>query len=283
MPTPRARAIAREVLAERDRQDAKWGRHQLHITPDGTGPISTPLHFIARPDLRLGSSTFTDAAFLTANLIAQAATDDTDTHAAAEEEGYGPVTYTHIMLEEVFEALAEEPGSEGLRDELIQVAAVALKWIEAIDLRSPDVASEVSIRRFVPAHAFIVFLLSETAGATSTRLERLWAAKVARSGDLAWPFISGSGLRTRLSELARWGFVEWSGEWGRTVANRPAKVWRLTSAETRRQAIADGTAIAADVSDRPAVSQAFTRLMREAGDDIVTRAFLESVASAVGF
>ncbi len=39
-----------------------------------------------------------------------------------------------ILLEEVFEALAEEEPKE-LRKELVQVAAVAAQWVEAIDRR----------------------------------------------------------------------------------------------------------------------------------------------------
>lgn len=39
-----------------------------------------------------------------------------------------------ILLEEVFEALAEEDSAK-LRAELVQVAAVACAWVEAIDRR----------------------------------------------------------------------------------------------------------------------------------------------------
>ncbi|MBF8186936.1 NUDIX domain-containing protein [Nonomuraea sp. K274] len=49
----------------------------------------------------------------------------------------GVLTWRHILAEEVFEAFAEsDPGS--LRAELIQVAAVAVKWVQALDHRPPS-------------------------------------------------------------------------------------------------------------------------------------------------
>ena len=44
----------------------------------------------------------------------------------------GKLTYQHILLEEVFEALAESDPLK-LKDELIQVAAVVVKMIELIN------------------------------------------------------------------------------------------------------------------------------------------------------
>lgn len=46
-----------------------------------------------------------------------------------------PDTWTAILLEEVFEALAEGDPA-GLRKELVQVAAVAVQWVEEIDRRA---------------------------------------------------------------------------------------------------------------------------------------------------
>lgn len=51
------------------------------------------------------------------------------TNQAAEE---GNVTYRDILLEEVFEAMAEEDAAK-LRVELVQTAAVAVAWVEKID------------------------------------------------------------------------------------------------------------------------------------------------------
>lgn len=44
----------------------------------------------------------------------------------------GTLTYRDILLEEIFEALAEEDPMK-LKDELIQVAAVAVKMVELIN------------------------------------------------------------------------------------------------------------------------------------------------------
>lgn len=52
---------------------------------------------------------------------------------AEHEAGNG--TWRSILLEEVYEALAERPNSGGLREELVQVAAVALSWVDDIDTR----------------------------------------------------------------------------------------------------------------------------------------------------
>ena len=52
-----------------------------------------------------------------------------DKHAAD-----GGASWTDILLEETFEALAESEPAK-LRAELVQVAAVAMAWVEAIDRR----------------------------------------------------------------------------------------------------------------------------------------------------
>lgn len=145
---------------------------------------------------------------------------------------------------------------------------------QAAELLDPPAPAPTQTRHFGPAHARIVFLLSQTSGATFTRLERLWAAKAARAGDLAWPFISSSGLRTRVSELKRWGVVEWSGDWGSTVSNRRSRVWRL----------ADLTAGAATQIPgyEPETRDALAALRAEAGSDLYTIAHLESVTAAAG-
>ena len=115
-----------DILAERDRQDAKWGE-QNH--PDGTGPNTLPLMdtwiHIPEDDMR-GLEDYT------ARLLAFAATQATN--AAARGHRSEPVTWRDILLEEVTEAFAEE-DLDRLRTELIQVAAVAAQWAEAIDRR----------------------------------------------------------------------------------------------------------------------------------------------------
>ncbi|MFC6882424.1 MULTISPECIES: nucleoside triphosphate pyrophosphohydrolase [Actinomadura] len=51
----------------------------------------------------------------------------------------GELTWRHILTEEFYEALAEE-DPERLRTELVQTAAVAVKWIQALDRRHGPVA-----------------------------------------------------------------------------------------------------------------------------------------------
>ena len=118
-----AHAIAQEVLAERDRQDTKWGE-QNH--PDGTGPRVHSLSRLRHP----GAEPHLDVTL--ASDLAQAAKVATDT--AADE---GVLSWSDILLEEVFEALAED-DLDKLRNELIQTAAVAQQWVQAIDRRRMD-------------------------------------------------------------------------------------------------------------------------------------------------
>jgi hypothetical protein len=93
-------AVLGEVLQERIDQAAKWGE-QNH--PDGTGGLY--------------------------EAAAETARARCDAHARA-----GSVTWAHIFREEAYEALAESDEAR-LREELVQVAAVAVAWVEAIDRR----------------------------------------------------------------------------------------------------------------------------------------------------
>lgn len=98
-------AIAQEVVTERGNQDDKWGQ-QNH--PDGTG--------------------------------GDAAQREADVARALCEHNfkYGKGTWKDILYEEVKEAFAESDPAK-LREELLQVAAVASAWAEAIDRRGPQV------------------------------------------------------------------------------------------------------------------------------------------------
>lgn len=98
----RTLGVAGEVVAERQRQHEKWGE-QTH--PDGTGG-------------------------------ALAANDEIDAKRACQQAAAeGRCTWRLILDEEVREAFAES-DPDRLRAELVQVAAVAASWIEAIDRRS---------------------------------------------------------------------------------------------------------------------------------------------------
>jgi hypothetical protein len=147
-----------------------------------------------------------------------------------------------------------------------------------------DVADEVNIRppavhQFTAAHLRVVFLLAESQGSTHTRLRRAWDAKSARSGPLAWPWISDSGIRTRTSELKAWGLVEWSGAYGETPAGRPSQIWQLTGTDP---ASVGRVAEPVPGFDRVPVREALAALRDEAGTDLTIRTQLELAAQVAG-
>lgn len=103
--------VLEEVSEERARQDQKWGE-QNH--PNGTGDDRRLLGVIDLP---------------TWGTICYNARQRADRLNAT-----GRATYLDILLEEVAEALSES-DPDRLRAELIQIAAVAVQWVEAIDRR----------------------------------------------------------------------------------------------------------------------------------------------------
>lgn len=105
MPYPTFLSLAEgDVRREREAQDDKWGE-QNH--PDGTGLAN---------DRQM------------AELFK---------HKCQAMARTGDVRWRDILLEEVMETLAET-GDKPLRNELVQVAAVAIAWIEAIDRRNAE-------------------------------------------------------------------------------------------------------------------------------------------------
>lgn len=96
--------VLQDIAAERERQRVKFPEQEGFDLPDGTSP------------------TFKHAADR-----ARAACDEAASRHA--------VTWRHILMEEAAEAMAETERV-ALRKELIQVAAVCAKWIEALDRRS---------------------------------------------------------------------------------------------------------------------------------------------------
>lgn len=102
--TPTERALA-DVAAEREHQTAKWGVQSL---PDGTGTMAWARYGIPSAS--------------TARRVCDEATRA------------GEVKWAHVLLEEVSEALHERNPAR-LRAELVQVAAVAVQWVEHLDRR----------------------------------------------------------------------------------------------------------------------------------------------------
>lgn len=142
----------------------------------------------------------------------------------------------------------------------------------------PIPAKRPPVRQFTPAHLRIVYLLAESQGSTHTRLRRAWDAKSARAGALAWPWISDSGLRTRVAELVSWGLVEHGGAWGETPAGRPSRIWQLTGvnpAVAGREALpVPGTA--------PGTLEALYALRDESPQDLTLRAQLTIAGQVAG-
>ncbi len=102
------------IAAERAAQVAKWGE-QNH--PDLSGDEGS------QRESRAAFATWAD----NYRAINDGQFDPRDTDPRRD--------WTGVLLEEVYEALAESDPAK-LRTELVQVAAVAVAWIEAIDRRA---------------------------------------------------------------------------------------------------------------------------------------------------
>lgn len=101
-------AAARDAIRERANQDVRWGESNHPDLPAG---VKHPCAFFGLPSAQ----------------AAQLACED------AFRRGTG--SNAHILVEEVAEAIEAATDSVRLRAELVQVAGVALKWIEQIDRR----------------------------------------------------------------------------------------------------------------------------------------------------
>lgn len=101
-PTDPTEDVLGEVYTERERQDQCFGEQNW---PSGTGDLS-----------------YKDAA-------------DTWRRLNDEQAKVEKLTFAGILMEEVFEALSESDSAR-LREELIQVAAVAVCWVEKLDRES---------------------------------------------------------------------------------------------------------------------------------------------------
>lgn len=113
-----------DVAGERRRQDEKWGE-QRHIGLTGDQEHALrPLAEVAR---------YADLANATSGTLAYLARQACQANGRDGRRD----NWTAILLEEVFEALAEDDPA-ALRRELVQVAAVAVQWAERIDAGDPQ-------------------------------------------------------------------------------------------------------------------------------------------------
>lgn len=108
--------VAGDVIRERAAQDLKWGQSNHPSLPAG---IKHPCAFFGIPTAE----------------AARLACED------ASRRGIG--SNAHILLEEVSEAIEAAHDAIHLRAELVQVAAVAMKWIEQLDRRAAADVAEV--------------------------------------------------------------------------------------------------------------------------------------------
>lgn len=104
-------AVLRMVAAERQRQEARYGDANKS-TQSGTGPETRWL----LPYTRDGA----------ADIQADLRSDYEDYEAEA------PVTWAHLVREEVAEAFELPEGDPRLVDELVQVAALCVSWVERL-------------------------------------------------------------------------------------------------------------------------------------------------------
>ena len=116
--------ILGEIAAERVRQDAKWGE-QNH--PDVDRVLT------GRP-----TGCRVERMAMEYNIPSANSAREACDHAAR----IGQCTWAHILVEEIAEAVEAATLAQlgqgplaALRKELVQVAAVAVSWIEAIDRR----------------------------------------------------------------------------------------------------------------------------------------------------
>lgn len=103
--------VLAEAAAERVSQDARWGRQDLPFHD----PVGTPLQRDVYSDWSVYFKRSCD-----------------ERRKTMEAGGPDNRCNALVLLEEVFEALAED-DPQRIREELVQVAAVAVKTIEALD------------------------------------------------------------------------------------------------------------------------------------------------------
>jgi hypothetical protein len=113
----RSKAVLARVLAERHRQVERYGLNDE--CPDGTGPGVRWL---------LGTAAYLD--ICDASEIEQVFRREYERF----EQAHGVPTWTRLVREEVAEAFKESDPAR-LAEELVQVAALCVSWVEALGRR----------------------------------------------------------------------------------------------------------------------------------------------------
>lgn len=102
--------VLNDVIAEREKQKAKWGEQHRANLP----PTTTPEHFEYTRDTM------------------RAICDKAEKHRTIAPGYTGGASWMEVLDEEIYEAYAES-NKEKLRAELIQCAAVIVAWVEDLD------------------------------------------------------------------------------------------------------------------------------------------------------
>ncbi len=110
------REVLMAVFDERVRQEAQYGEVNRHTT-SGTGP---------------GTAWLLPYTFDNAKQIQEQLRYDYEDF---EAEG-NPVTWAHLVREEIAEAFEREEGDPRLPAELVQVAALCVSWVERLQAKA---------------------------------------------------------------------------------------------------------------------------------------------------
>ena len=107
------RRVLREVMHEREQQVGRYGHNEELL--DGTGPDEPWLGAVSE---------------LPAARVEEWFREDYERH----ERAAGAPTWMHLIREEVAEVFREDDPAR-LREEIIQVAALCVSWVEKLDRR----------------------------------------------------------------------------------------------------------------------------------------------------
>lgn len=129
-PTTTTRSVLDEVYVERKRQNARWGEQNHPDVDPRDIPYVSHGYYASRADI-----------WRQVNEERATPSKTVGRCWGHPEEPHTHTAWDGVLLEEVYEALAEEDPAK-LRIELVQVAAVATAWIEAIDRRAAAPADE---------------------------------------------------------------------------------------------------------------------------------------------
>lgn len=161
------------VAAERQRQDGRWGRGGFPAGGLGFGPAA------------IGAL---DALLVTIQEGDTAAAEQVAKEACNEAMARGEETAADVLLEElaeVFHALLGERGGARVRVELEQLAAVAVKLVEALD-PTRDRLEDRRLRVYVAAprgEAYVAALLGEQLIHAGFTLVSRWVERFHAQGD----------------------------------------------------------------------------------------------------